>query len=168
MAWGPAGMIFFSSIMLLFDGFAEDPLTLQRLPGFYKQRDNGFYSAAAYVFPTTVLRIPYSLFAATMWCARPSSTLPCHSRNHGFIIHDESVDKCVCFVCALAACAVEKSSPQCKTFLPPPPPPPRPPPPPPHTPRACAFLRCVHLCTYHVYPRAVPRPYILCSSSRMQ
>eukprot|EP00208_Stichococcus_sp_RCC1054_P006723 CAMPEP_0206141786 /NCGR_PEP_ID=MMETSP1473-20131121/14100_1 /ASSEMBLY_ACC=CAM_ASM_001109 /TAXON_ID=1461547 /ORGANISM="Stichococcus sp, Strain RCC1054" /LENGTH=1124 /DNA_ID=CAMNT_0053536477 /DNA_START=231 /DNA_END=3601 /DNA_ORIENTATION=+ len=61
------GMIFFSSIMLLFDGFAEETLTVQRIPGFFKQRDNMFYSAAAYVFPTTIIRIPYSLLCATLW-----------------------------------------------------------------------------------------------------
>lgn len=60
-------MIFFSSIMLLFDGFAEETLTVQRIPGFFKQRDNMFYSAAAYVFPTTIIRIPYSLLCATLW-----------------------------------------------------------------------------------------------------
>lgn len=61
------GVLFFSSIMLLFDGFAEETLTVQRLPGFFKQRDNMFYSAAAYVWPTTIIRMPYSLLAATLW-----------------------------------------------------------------------------------------------------
>lgn len=94
-------MIFFSSIMLLFDGFAEEPLTLQRLPGFYKQRDNGFYSAAAYVFPTTVLRIPYSLFAATMWCARPSSGMARRSRSWGSTSHGGLADSWLYFISAL-------------------------------------------------------------------
>ena len=42
-------------------------LQVQRLPGWFKQRDNYFYPAWAYVFPTTVLRIPYSLTVAVMW-----------------------------------------------------------------------------------------------------
>ena len=100
------GVIFFSLIATMFDGFAEETLTVrqlslsamqllqshgdpaiavrvgvslvhpelhrhprqvQRLPGWFKQRDNHFYPAWAYVFPTTVLRIPYSLLIALLW-----------------------------------------------------------------------------------------------------
>jgi hypothetical protein len=39
-----------------------------RLDGWFKQRDNKMYPAWAYVFPTTILRLPYSLLAATLWC----------------------------------------------------------------------------------------------------
>ena len=70
--FGVAGVIFFSSIMILFDGFAEETLTGQRLPGFFKQRDNMFYSAAAYVWPTTIIRMPYSLLCAVLWCVHNS------------------------------------------------------------------------------------------------
>jgi hypothetical protein len=31
---------------------------VQRLPGYFKQRDNLMYPAWAYVFPTTILRLP--------------------------------------------------------------------------------------------------------------
>ena len=34
---------------------------------FYKQRDNLYFPVAAYVLPTTALRLPYSLFLATVW-----------------------------------------------------------------------------------------------------
>ena len=104
-------VIFFSLISLMFDGFAEETLTVRpsllpdtsvwrrdstclpevlmlysypprmdkskagdcfsqvaRLEGFYKQRDNNMYPAWAYVFPTTILRLPYSLLCATLWC----------------------------------------------------------------------------------------------------
>jgi ABC-2 type transporter len=40
---------------------------IERLQGFYKQRDNCFYPAWAYVFPTTLLRLPYSLIEALLW-----------------------------------------------------------------------------------------------------
>lgn len=40
---------------------------MDRLPGFYRQRDNRFYSAWAFVTPVTVLRAPYSLFTAVLW-----------------------------------------------------------------------------------------------------
>ena len=66
-----AGVLFFSSIMILFDGFAEETLTVQRLPGFFRQRGNMLYSAAAYVWPTTIIRIPYSFLCALLWCAPP-------------------------------------------------------------------------------------------------
>ena len=39
-----------------------------RLDGWFKQRDNKMYPAWAYVFPTTILRLPYSLLVATLWC----------------------------------------------------------------------------------------------------
>jgi len=42
-------------------------LQVQRLPGWFKQRDNYFYPAWAYVYPTTVLRMPYSLLVAVLW-----------------------------------------------------------------------------------------------------
>lgn len=35
--------------------------------GFYKQRDNLFYPAWAFVLPTTLVRIPYSLANAAVW-----------------------------------------------------------------------------------------------------
>ena len=40
---------------------------VDRLPGFYRQRDNCFYSAWAFVLPVTVLRTPYSLMVAVIW-----------------------------------------------------------------------------------------------------
>ncbi len=41
---------------------------MARLDGWYKQRDNKMYPAWAYVLPTTILRLPYSLLVATLWC----------------------------------------------------------------------------------------------------
>lgn len=115
-------VIFFSLISLMFDGFAEETLTVRtiltavancasvfmchvfktnhmvsvrlacnclslssmsslegslrhacmlqvaRLDGWFKQRDNKMYPAWAYVLPTTLLRLPYSLAAAVLWC----------------------------------------------------------------------------------------------------
>lgn len=36
-------------------------MQVQRLPGYFKQRDNLMYPAWAYVFPTTILRLPCKL-----------------------------------------------------------------------------------------------------------
>ncbi|KAK9836331.1 hypothetical protein WJX81_006307 [Elliptochloris bilobata] len=60
-------VLFFSLIMLMFDGFAEETVTVQRLPGWFKQRSNRLYPAWAYVFPVSLLRIPYSLTVAVCW-----------------------------------------------------------------------------------------------------
>ncbi len=47
--------------------YPASALQVQRLPGWFKQRDNYFYPAWAYVYPTTVLRMPYSLLVAVLW-----------------------------------------------------------------------------------------------------
>lgn len=39
----------------------------ERLPGWFKQRDNNWLTAWAYVFCTTLLRLPFSLIDASMW-----------------------------------------------------------------------------------------------------
>ena len=54
--------------MMTFDGFAEETLTVQQLSGFFRQRDNMFYSAASYVWPITIIRTPYSFLCAVLWC----------------------------------------------------------------------------------------------------
>ena len=38
------------------------------MEGWYKQRDNRLYPAWAYLAPTIILRLPYSLAAALLWC----------------------------------------------------------------------------------------------------
>ncbi len=44
-------------------------MQVARLEGWYKQRDNKMYPAWAYILPTTILRIPYSILAAVLWCS---------------------------------------------------------------------------------------------------
>ncbi|KAK9794008.1 hypothetical protein WJX73_008792 [Symbiochloris irregularis] len=60
-------VLFFSLMICMFDGITELNLTVDRLPGFYRQRDNRFYSAWAFVLPVTLLRLPYSLLVAVVW-----------------------------------------------------------------------------------------------------
>eukprot|EP00891_Asterochloris_glomerata_P005114 jgi/Astpho2/5114/Aster-06326 len=82
-------VVFFSLIMLMFDGFAEMTFTCLRLAGWYKQRDNNFYPAWAYVFPTTLLRLPYSIGAAFLWAAivyYPTGCAPEASRFFTFVL----------------------------------------------------------------------------------
>ena len=76
-------------------------LQVQRLPGWYKQRDEFYYPAWAYVFPTTVLRIPYSLLVATMWSCVTYYTVglaPEASRCAAFGVTSTA---CACHVCNL-------------------------------------------------------------------
>ncbi|GLJ52513.1 hypothetical protein SUGI_1117700 [Cryptomeria japonica] len=61
------GVLFFSLLFLMFNGFAELYMTLSRLPIFFKQRDLYFYPAWAYTLPGFVLKIPLSLLDSFIW-----------------------------------------------------------------------------------------------------
>ena len=41
--------------------------TISRMPVFFKQRDNYFFPAWAFVIPTTILRLPISLVESLLW-----------------------------------------------------------------------------------------------------
>ena len=49
------------------------------------QRDNNFYPAWAYVFPTTLLRLPYSIGAAFLWAAIVYYPVSAHLPRAGYI-----------------------------------------------------------------------------------
>ncbi|KAL8527695.1 hypothetical protein ACS0TY_005512 [Phlomoides rotata] len=61
------GALFYSLLILLFDGMPELSLTVARLAVFYKQRDFHFYPAWAYAIPATILKIPLSFLQALLW-----------------------------------------------------------------------------------------------------
>ncbi|XP_058191654.1 pleiotropic drug resistance protein 3-like isoform X2 [Rhododendron vialii] len=61
------GALFFSLLILFFDGFPEMSMTVTRLAVFYKQRDLYFYPAWSYTIPSTILKVPLSLFEALIW-----------------------------------------------------------------------------------------------------
>jgi len=52
---------------MMFNGFSELPITISRLPVFYKQRDNFFYPAWAWSISSWILRVPYSIIEAVVW-----------------------------------------------------------------------------------------------------
>ena len=62
-----SGALFFSLLIIMFNGFAEMSLTIARLPVFFKQRDLLFYPAWAYTLPTFILRIPQSVVESFLW-----------------------------------------------------------------------------------------------------
>ncbi|KAG8643746.1 pleiotropic drug resistance protein 1 [Manihot esculenta] len=61
------GALFFSVIMVMFNGMAELSLTIAKLPVFYKQRDFLFYPAWAYSLPTWILKTPVTFVEAAVW-----------------------------------------------------------------------------------------------------
>mmetsp|Transcript_9242 Transcript_9242/g.27733 ORF Transcript_9242/g.27733 Transcript_9242/m.27733 type:complete len:1604 (+) Transcript_9242:484-5295(+) len=61
------GAIFFSLLQFLFDGMTEMVLTIDRLPIYYKQTDNKFFPSWSFVFPTTIMRLPYSIAQGILW-----------------------------------------------------------------------------------------------------
>ncbi|KAF5741705.1 hypothetical protein HS088_TW10G00709 [Tripterygium wilfordii] len=61
------GALYFSVIMFLFFGMGELPMTVSRLPIFYKQRDLLFYPSWAYSLPTWFLKIPITLVEVGVW-----------------------------------------------------------------------------------------------------
>ncbi|GAB2284885.1 transcription factor [Dionaea muscipula] len=61
------GALFFSTIQLLFNGYAELAMTIMKLPIFYKQRDLRFYPAWAFSLPSWLLKLPISLIESAIW-----------------------------------------------------------------------------------------------------
>ncbi|KAK2655148.1 hypothetical protein Ddye_008200 [Dipteronia dyeriana] len=61
------GALFFSLINVMFNGFSELPMTIMRLPVFFKQRDHMFYPAWAFGLPIWLLRIPLSFLESAIW-----------------------------------------------------------------------------------------------------
>ncbi|XP_047264907.1 pleiotropic drug resistance protein 1 [Capsicum annuum] len=62
-----SGALFFTVIMLMFNGLSELPLTLYKLPVFYKQRDFLFYPSWAYAIPSWILKVPITFLEVGMW-----------------------------------------------------------------------------------------------------
>ncbi|KAI3868276.1 hypothetical protein MKX03_000187, partial [Papaver bracteatum] len=61
------GALFFTLMMIMFNGFSELAMTVMKLPVFYKQRDLLFYPAWAYTLPTWILKIPITFVEVAVW-----------------------------------------------------------------------------------------------------
>ncbi|MBA0756002.1 hypothetical protein Gogos_021194 [Gossypium gossypioides] len=61
------GAIFFSLIMVMFNGMSELSMTIAKLPVFYKQRDLLFFPAWAYALPSWILKIPITFVEVALW-----------------------------------------------------------------------------------------------------
>ncbi|GMH11886.1 hypothetical protein Nepgr_013727 [Nepenthes gracilis] len=61
------GVLFYSLIQLLFNGYAELSMTIMKLPVFYKHRELCFYPAWAFAIPTWLLKLPISVIESAIW-----------------------------------------------------------------------------------------------------
>lgn len=61
------GALYFSIVIILFNGFTEVSLLITKLPVLYKHRDLHFYPAWAYTLPSWILSIPTSLIESGLW-----------------------------------------------------------------------------------------------------
>ncbi|KAI5320501.1 PREDICTED: ABC transporter [Prunus dulcis] len=63
------GSLYFSTVIILFNGFMEVPMLVAKLPVLYKHRDLHFYPSWVYTIPSWVLSIPISLIESGFWVA---------------------------------------------------------------------------------------------------
>ncbi|KVH93844.1 AAA+ ATPase domain-containing protein [Cynara cardunculus var. scolymus] len=63
------GELYFSMVILLFNGFTEVSMLVAKLPVIYKHRDLHFYPSWVYTLPSWILSIPTSLIESGIWVA---------------------------------------------------------------------------------------------------
>lgn len=61
------GALFLGVFMMAFNGMSEIPMTIAKLPVFYKQRDFHFYPSWVYSLPLWVVKIPVSFIESALW-----------------------------------------------------------------------------------------------------
>ncbi|CAI0473694.1 unnamed protein product [Linum tenue] len=61
------GALFFTLIMIMFNGMAELSMTIAKLPVFYKQRNLFFYPPWIYSIPPWILKIPVTFLEVAVW-----------------------------------------------------------------------------------------------------
>ncbi|XWS16999.1 hypothetical protein CRYUN_Cryun33cG0029900 [Craigia yunnanensis] len=61
------GGLFFTLMVIMFNGFSDLSMTILKLPVFYKQRDLHFYPSWAYALPSWILKIPVTVLEVTIW-----------------------------------------------------------------------------------------------------
>ncbi|GFQ05731.1 ABC transporter g family member 32 [Phtheirospermum japonicum] len=63
------GELYFSMVIILFNGFTEVSMLVAKLPILYKHRDLHFYPSWAYTIPSWFLSIPTSFIESGFWVA---------------------------------------------------------------------------------------------------
>ncbi|KAI4377121.1 hypothetical protein MLD38_014805 [Melastoma candidum] len=61
------GSLYFSMVIILFNGFTEVSMLVAKLPIIYKHRDLGYYPSWVYTLPSWILSIPTSLIESGFW-----------------------------------------------------------------------------------------------------
>ena len=61
------GALFYTVIIIMFNGMTELSMTIGKLPVLYKQRDLRFYPAWAYSLPAWILKIPLTFVEVGIW-----------------------------------------------------------------------------------------------------
>ncbi|VFQ92295.1 unnamed protein product [Cuscuta campestris] len=61
------GALFFGVVMVMFNGMSELPMTIYKLPVFYKQRDLRFFPPWAYALPSWILKVPVTFVEVSLW-----------------------------------------------------------------------------------------------------
>ncbi|XP_021764497.1 ABC transporter G family member 32-like isoform X2 [Chenopodium quinoa] len=61
------GALYFSMVIILFNGFTEVSMLVMKLPVIYKHRDLHFYPCWVYSIPSWLLSIPTSLIESGVW-----------------------------------------------------------------------------------------------------
>ncbi|CAI0420698.1 unnamed protein product [Linum tenue] len=65
--WIFMGALFFTLITIMFKGMSEIPMTIAKLPVFYKQRNMFFYPPWIYSIPPWILKIPITFLEVGIW-----------------------------------------------------------------------------------------------------
>ena len=61
------GALFYGIVVILFNGIAEMPMTVAKLPVFYKQRKLLFYPPWVYSIPPWIIKIPITFVEVAAW-----------------------------------------------------------------------------------------------------
>ena len=62
-----SGALFYSVVVIMFNGSAEISMTVAKLPVFFKQRKLLFYPPWAYSLPAWIIKIPVTFLEVAVW-----------------------------------------------------------------------------------------------------
>ncbi|XP_074570849.1 ABC transporter G family member 36-like isoform X2 [Curcuma longa] len=61
------GALYFTVLVIVFNGFSELAMTILKIPVFFKQRDLLFFPTWSYTIPTWILKIPIAFIEVAVW-----------------------------------------------------------------------------------------------------
>ncbi|GFP96043.1 pleiotropic drug resistance protein 1 [Phtheirospermum japonicum] len=81
------GALFYTLIVVMFNGFSELTLSILKLPVFFKQRDLLFFPPWVYSLPAWILKIPITLLEVSVWAGMTYYTMGYDSDAARFFKH---------------------------------------------------------------------------------